>query len=299
MQLIPGGDYEMGDHLGTGFYDELPVHAVYIDAFYMDTFEVTNEKYCAFLNGVYIQGLIEVINGVVYKKNDTEPYCETHPWYQDSRIQWNGSSFSVTPGKEDHPMLTVSWYGAVAYANWRSVEEGLTPCYDLETWECTFGVGGYRLPTEAEWEKASRGGEHNPYYDYPWGDTIDGSKANYWNSGDPYEVGNWPYSTPVGYYDGNQTPPGADMANGYGLYDMSGNVWEWCNDWYDHYYYQYCVDHGIYANPKGPSTGPWDTRVIRSGSWGYYDYSLRCAYRNKHYDPSTLSHDVGFRVVQD
>lgn len=303
MRLIPAGEYEIGDHLGTGYYEELPVHAVDIDAFYMDTFEVTNKVYCYYLNSAYSEGLIRVSGGVVYKNNDTEVYCSTTsappnpPFFGDSsRISWNGSTFEITTGKEEHPMVLVSWYGAAAYANWRSAREGLTPCYNLSTWECTFGAGGYRLPTEAEWEKAARGGEHSPYYDFPWGDSIDGSKANYWETGDPYETGAYPYTAPVGYYDGNQIPTGVDMANGYGLYDMAGNVWEWCNDWYDESYYQACVDYGIYSNPPGPPYSPIGHRVFRGGSWYSYDITPRCANRYNNY-PTIVLHIIGFRLA--
>lgn len=295
MQRIPEGEYEMGDHLFTGWYDERPVHAVFIDAFHMDTFEVTNEAYCTYLNSAYKQGLIEVSGGVVYKKNDSSPYCDTTSSSSYSRITWDGNVFGITVGKEDHPMVMVSWRGAVAYANWRSTEQGLTPCYDLETWECTYGAGGYRLPTEAEWEKAARGGEHNPYYDYPWGNWISGSMANFRDSGDPFETGDYPWTTPVGYYDGNQFPPGGDMVNGYGLYDMAGGVWEWCNDWYSVDYYQYCVDHGIYDNPTGLSSGSY--RVIRGGSWYSYVPSPRCANRHYFFNPALRKLTVGFRLI--
>lgn len=296
MQFIPDGEYEMGDHLKTGWIDEHPVHGVYIDGFYMDTFEVTNKEYCTYLNSAYRQGLVEVAwDGQVSKKGHYIRYCETTASSPSSRITWNGSAFGVTAGKEDHPMLLVSWYGAVAYANWRSVQVGLTPCYDLSTWECNFGAGGYRLPTEAEWEKAARGAEHNPYYEYPWGDSIDGSMANYGGSGDPYESGDSPATTPVGYYDGNQIPPGNDMANGYGLYDMAGNVSEWCNDWWDLYYYQYCVDHGIYDNPIGPSLTV-GSRICRGGSWYYNVPNLRCSKRS-HINPGFMYDTIGFRVV--
>jgi formylglycine-generating enzyme required for sulfatase activity len=294
MVLIPEGEYAMGDHSGGGQDDEVPVHAVYIDAFYMDVFEVTNEEYCTYLNSAYSQGLIEVSNHVVYKTGVIEPYCNTYMFNSMSRIHWDGSVFTVTAGKEDHPMLEVSWYGAVAYANWRSAQTGLTPCYDLDTWECTFNAGGYRLPTEAEWEKAARGGEHSPYYDYPWGNVADGSKANYWQSGDPFEGTN-PETTPVGYYDGNQIPAGVDMANGYGLYDMVGNVWEWCNDFYSFDYYQYCVDHGIYFNPTGPSSGYY--HVFHSCPWNGPEYHLRTANRD-YGNPRYRAHVIGFRLVK-
>lgn len=290
--LIPEGEYEMGDHSGIGAPNERPIHATYIDAFLMDVFEVTHEEYCTYLNSAYSQELIEVSGGVVYKKDDIEPYCDTTTSSSNSRITWNGSTFGITTGKEDHPVVMVSWYGAVAYANWRNLQEGLAPCYDLETWESTFNTIGYRLPTEAEWEKASRGGEHNPYNDYPWGNGIDGSQANYLDSNDPYDND----TTPVGYYDGNQTPPGVDMANGYGLYDMSGNVWELCNDWFDEDYYQYCVDNNIYYNPKGPVSSPYGSRAARGGSWGNLVQWLRCAERNGEY-PDYRYHSIGFRLV--
>lgn len=290
MQFIPEGDYEMGTHHGSKS-NELPVHAVYIDAFYMDTFEVTNEEYCIYLNSAYKQGLIVVVSGVVYKNDiDPYPYCSTTTGSNYSRITWNGSTFGILAGKEYHPMVMVSWYGAVAYANWRSTQEGLMPCYDLSTWECTFGVGGFRLPTEAEYEKASRGGEYSPYYEYPWGNTLDGSKANYAGSGDPYEIGDYPWTTPVGYYNSSQ----------YGLYDIAGNVWEWCHDWYDAAYYQYCVDHGIYYNPTGPSSSPVNSHVLRGGGWcdsnnPIYN-GLRCAARGL-YTPSFRDFDMGFRLI--
>ena len=98
----------------------------------------------------------------------------------------------------------------------------------------------------------------------------------------------------MGYYDGNQTPPGVHMANGYGLYDMAGNVWEWCNDWYDDSYYQYCVDHGIYFNPTGASSG--SLRVYRGGSSLYAENHLRCAGRSELY-PGNRFPDLGFRLV--
>lgn len=305
MVLIPAGEFEMGDHHDGGVCcGTLPLHAVHIDAFYMDRFEVTNQQYADALNWAWAQGnLITVTGGVVYKFNSgtSYPYCYTTTASSYSRITWNGSVFGVVgqalppgdPGnKTNHPMVMVSWYGAAAYANWRSAVEGRTPSYDTTTWECNFAAAGYRLPTEAEWEKAARGGNQSPYYRYPWGDSIDESKANYWSSGDPYESGNYPWTTPVGYYNGSQTPPGTDMANGYGLYDMSGNVWEWCNDWWGDSYYA----SSPYSNPTGPASGSY--RVLRGGSWYYYGYTLRCAYRYYIYPDYSWDY-LGFRLALD
>lgn len=302
MSLVPEGEFEMGDHLGTGYGGESPVHKVYLDSFYMDIFQITNEEFCSFLNSAYENYEIEIKGDkVVYKIGDTEPYCDTTESDNASRIEWTGYVFQVTPlDKSHHPVTNVSWYGAIAYANWRSQNAGVEPCYDLESWECAFGAGGYRLPTEAEWEKAARGGEHDPYYEFPWGDTLDGSKANYLGSGDPYENGTEPTTTPVGYYDGNQIPPGVDMANGYGLYDMAGNVWDWCNDWYTEFYYQYCIDNGIYHNPKGPESGTCP--VVRGGSWVSNTTSpcqLRCSERGLNNPPNLMDARLGFRLVRE
>jgi formylglycine-generating enzyme required for sulfatase activity/Tol biopolymer transport system component len=270
MVYIPGGEFEMGDH-HDGMSISLPVHSVYVDSFYMSRYEITNQQYCDFLNNVNSEGLIEVSGGVVYPNGGGNAYCDTTDSSSYSRITWNGSDFGVVSGKEDHPMVRVSWYGAVAYCDYY----------------------GYRLPTEAEWEYAGRGGEHSPYYRYPWGNTMNGSKANYLSSGDPHE-GTPPESTPVGYYDGGQIPTGTDMANGYGLYDMTGNVFEWCNDWYSETYYQECDDIGRVDNPEGPASGTY--RVLRGGSWGDSVDGCRVAYHGHNY-PNRLDYYYGFRVA--
>jgi len=283
MVLIPAGQFQMGDTFNEGGSYEQPVHAVNIDAFYMDRYEVTNQQYADALNWAKDQGnLITVTSGVVYKYNSgtSYPYCSTTSaptgwpnWGEYSQITWDGALFRATFGKENHPMVLVSWYGAVACANWRSAMQGEPLCYDLSTWDCDWG-GGYRLPTEAEWEKAARGGLEGKRY--PWGDAIDGSNANYSQSGDPFEIGAYPWTTPVGYYDGDQTPVGEDMANGFGLYDMAGNVLEWCNDWSGE---SYPADPQ--TNPHGPISGSF--RVLRGGSWHDDESSCRSAHRDECY----------------
>lgn len=304
MVLIPAGEFEMGDHSDDNLWEALPVHAVYVDSFCMDIFEVTNQRYADALNWAWSQGgLITVTSGRVYKYNSGTEYlyCHTYENTSSSRIHFSGGTFTVTSGKEDHPMVRVSWYGAAAYANWRSGMAGRTPSYDTATWSCDFAANGYRLPTEAEWERAARGGLHSPYRRYPWGDTIDGSKANYWLSGDPYETGDRPWTTPVGYYDGNQTPSGSDMANGYGLYDMGGNVREWCNDWYGPY-----SDCGPDPcdNPHGPPPSSergspvYGGPVLRGGSWLSSELHIRCAARYT-WHPYSTGWGYGFRLALD
>jgi|GEM_PF-1143063 len=300
MALIPAGEFDMGDHYGVGDRDELPVHTVFIKKFWMDSYEVTNLRYCKYLNSAYDQGLIQVIGGVVYKANDIEPYCNTAPTCSSTPIKWddNKFEFTVLGNRGAHPMVWVTWYGAAAYANWRSAQCGLPACYDLNTWVCTFDAGGYRLPTEAEWEKAARGGEQDPYYQYPWGNIIDGSQANYDQSGDPF-----PDTTPVGFYNGKRHYkvefgwPGkktsfqtSDGKNGWGLYDTAGNVWEWCNDWFDSTYYS----SSPYNNPYGPVSGA--SRVRRGGCWDHIARYGRSAKRGA-LDPGSSRAYLGFRLA--
>jgi formylglycine-generating enzyme required for sulfatase activity len=304
MVYIPDGEFGMGDHFAPeGYDDELPLHAVLLDAFFMSKFEITNQQYCDYLNDANSLGLIEVRSGVVYASpGGTDPYCDTHSADGDSQIDHNDVSgvFSVrlkdSRDMSDDPVVEVSWYGAVAYCNWRSAEQGKETCYNLSTWECDFSKHGYRLATEAEWEYAARGGLSGKRF--PWGDTISHSQANYY--ADPgyytYDVSltsgyhpNWederyPY-TSVG---GSLTP------NGYGLYDMAGNVWEWCNDWYDGNYY----DTNPYDNPQGPAASPYDFRVLRGGSWDDVAEGCRVAARGSNL-PSNRSDYNGFRIVMD
>jgi formylglycine-generating enzyme required for sulfatase activity len=302
MVYIPDGEFEMGDHFAEGSSNELPLHQVLVNAFFMSRYEITNQQYCDYLNDANSLGLIEVRSGVVYASlGGTDPYCDTYSADDDSQIDHNDVSgvFSVRlkDGRDmsDDPMVEVSWYGAAAYCNWRSNEEGKEICYNSNdpNWPCDFSKHGYRLATEAEWEYAARGGNHSPYYRYAWGDSIDGSMANYWLSGDPYETGDDSRTTPVGYYDGNQIPVGSDMANGYGLYDMTGNVWEWCNDWYDGNYY----DVSPYDNPTGPASGSY--RVFRSGGWISDAHYCRVANRGSSLTPDFRSYYSGFRIVLD
>ena len=301
MVYIPYGGFEMGDHFDPeGRTDELPVHGVLLDAFFMSKYEITNQQYCDYLNSAY-PAQIKVEGGLVYATDDTSnifPYCDTSTASSGSQINYSEGVFSVnikdgTTDMSNHPMVKVSWYGAVAYCNWRSSEGGYEACYNLSTWACDFTKKGYRLATEAEWEYAARGGENSPYYRYPWGDSIDCSMANYNYDvcDDPYETGASPWTTPVGYYDGNQTPAGIDMANGYGLYDMTGNVWEWCNDWYDYYY-----DTSPFDNPTGPVSGGFP--VLRGGGWRADADECRVARRHGSF-PDDRDSTYGFRIVLD
>ena len=187
MVLIPAGEFEMGSH--TGKNNERPVHTVYLDAFYMDTHEVTNAQYKAFINA----------NPEWQKENIAAEY------HDGTYLRlWDGNTYPE--GKADHPVIYVSWYAAMAYAEW----------------------AGKRLPTEAEWEKAARGGLRAKAY--PWGDTYEATHANYGRH----------HNAPIAV---GQYPP-----NGYGLYDMAGNASEWCLDEYDPDFYAISPRENPFSN---------------------------------------------------
>ncbi|MAE29624.1 MAG: SUMF1/EgtB/PvdO family nonheme iron enzyme [Planctomycetota bacterium] len=292
MQAIPGGSYLMGDHNGTGYSNERPLHEVELDAFYMDTHEVTLERFAGFLTCAQGRGEIEidmVAGGVQQVGGAGEIICHITTTSSTSRLEWDATnaSFGAVPGWEDHPVMEVSWYGAALFANNLSRAHGLTPCYDETSWECDHGASGYRLPTEAEWEYAARAGTTSMY---PWGGLAAGQHANYSGSGDAFET-QGPATTPVGYYNGNQQPSGVDMANGFGLYDMIGNVAELCGDWYEYDYYATSPTE----NPKGPTAS--GKRVIRGGDHTDEDaWYLRTAARGWAY-PHYRYQAIGFRLV--
>ena len=288
MIFITGGDCNMGDHYGVGRADEKPLHAVYVDSFYMGKYEITNQQYCDFLNAA----AVKVFMGDVYASSDSTnmyPYFSTYSDTAYSQIAYSEGTFSVrtrdSNSMAEHPVVWVSWYGTVAYCNWRSNEEGYEQCYNLATWQCDFSKQGYRLPTEAEWEYAARGGCHTPYYKYPWCDnTISCTKANFYNFAtcNPLGLSSYPHTAPVGYYS----------ANYFGLYDMTGNVSEWCNDWYGSDYYS----SSPYDNPTGPGSG--DRRIKRSGAWTTSSTYCRTATRSWGY-PGGRGYVDGFRIVLD
>jgi formylglycine-generating enzyme required for sulfatase activity len=192
----------------------------------------------------------------------------------------------------------VTWYGALAYCNYLSDVEDLERCIDFANWSCDVGRTGYRLPTEAEWEKAARGGLTGHHYPWPspgagYAGCIDGSMANYDGRGDPFESLASPRTTPVEYYQGTQVPAESDMANGCGLYDMAGNAREWCWDRYQADAYDQAW--ATQADPKGPETG--EDQVLRGGSWACEVGKLRCAGRG-HAAPGTADGQTGFRCAR-
>ena len=273
MVLIPAGEFTMGDSLDGDSY-ALPLHTVQVSAFYMDKSEVTK----ALWDGV-------------------------HQW-----AITNGYSFEYGAlGKAaNHPAHSMTWYDAVKWCNARSEKEGLRPAYYTDAGQTNvYRSGqiivqndwvqwnaGYRLPTEAEWEKAARGGASGQRF--PWGTTISWSQANYCAdpSGYAYDVnpttglhptfndGIFPYTSPVGYF----------APNGYGLYDMADNVCEWCWDWEGIY------SSGAQTDPHGPTISfPNLFRMLRGGAWSDHARFCRTAGRSGGIPPSYGNYFMGFR----
>ena len=275
MVLIPAGEFQMGDTFTEGASDERPVHTVYVSAFYMDRTEVTAAQW-----------------------DEVYQWAIGHGYSFD----FEGSGKAPT-----HPVHSINWHDAVKWCNARSeralrawayyTDSGLTQPYrtgkvaPYVRWD-----GGYRLPTEAEWEKAARGGLSGKRF--PWGDTITHSEANYWSyweSGHPvwpfdlnptegyhptYATGLKPYTSPVGSFS----------ANGYGLYDMAGNVWEWCWDWFSGSYYSSSPT----SDSRGPGSGSY--RVLRGGGWISRAWYCRAADRI-YGNPDCGDSNLGFRAV--
>jgi sulfatase modifying factor 1 len=274
LVLIPPGSYQRGDNLDAE--TDAPVYPVNVSAFYIDTTLVTGGKW-------------NLVVGA---------YASSHGYTFD-----NPGSFKAV----NHPVQNVNWYDAVKWCNARSQMEGVTPCYYTNVgltalytngdWDSVYvntNANGYRLPTEAEWEKAARGGATG--YRFPWTNvaTISESQANY-DSDTNYVYDLGPFGFNSIYATGAQpytSPVGSFAPNGYGLSDMAGNVFEFCWDWYSANSYT-----AGQTNPQGPSTPQDGYRVVRGGMWESSAYFERCASRYQQF-PANPSSQVGFRCVR-
>jgi formylglycine-generating enzyme required for sulfatase activity len=258
LVLVPAGAFRMGDNSGDGDARERPVHMVELDTFYIGKYEVTNGQWRKFRDDAgYMDPKFWPAGRPVPK--DQIPY-----WTQANN---HGGG---TPDSDNYPVIGVNWDSAAAYCKWLSAKTGKT----------------YRLPTEAEWEKAARGADQRRY---PWGNTIDHSYTNF--------VGSQSFDTvrPAGFYDGSAHGEQATHSNAspYGAFDMAGNVMEWCQDWYSRDYYSVSPR----KNPKGPPSGAY--KVVRGGSFFVEPYDLRSSGRSAAW-PSFQSHRmIGFRVARD
>ncbi len=247
MILVEGGSFMMGSENGSG--DEAPVHEITLNSFYMGEHEVTNAEYCEFLNAM----------GTTIGQYEGENVDWIFP--DLGHVEDHDGTFVPSSGKEKYPVVWVTWHGAKAYAEWK----------------------GGRLPSEAEWEYAARGGNKSNNYKYSGSDDVNEVAWHMGNSENPDND----------MYQGKGTHQVAQKkANELGFYDMSGNALEWCNDRYSYYYYSNSPSN----NPQGPTEGP--TRVLRGGSWMQDIGSARVAHRFNS-TPSFGADNYGFRIVFD
>jgi formylglycine-generating enzyme required for sulfatase activity len=245
---VPAGAFKMGDNFGDGEARERPVHNVELDAYYIAKFEMTNGEWRKFRDDPGYDDKKFWPNGSVVPKDQI-------PYWTDAHNHGGG-----TPNSDAYPVLGVNWDSATAYCKWLSEKTGKK----------------YRLPTEAEWEKAARGTDQRRY---PWGNEIDHTRANYVGAA-AFDTG----SVPGSYASG---------ASPYGVMDMAGNVMEWCSDWYSRDYYTVSPR----KNPKGPDTGAY--RVVRGGSFFLEAFDLRSYGRSAAW-PSFQSHRmISFRAVRE
>jgi formylglycine-generating enzyme len=267
LALIPAGGFTMGDSL-DGESDAMPTVTVTLLAFYMDTNLVSYSQW-----------------QTVYS------YATGRGYVFDDAGSGKGTNY---------PVQMVDWYDVVKWCNARSQREGLIPVYYADPGFTQFyytgdfvpyvnwAADGYRLPTEAEWEKAARGGLIG--YRFPWvGNTISESQANYYGDTAAYSYDLGPNGEAFdGGTNGGTSPVGSFAPNGYGLYDMAGNVFEWCWDWYG-------TPYAGGSDPRGPSTG--STHVLRGGGWFNVADFARCACRISD-SPSYENSGFGFRCVR-
>ena len=299
MAFIPAGYFTMGDILDDTQTVALPVHPVFVSAFYMDTFDVTQEKMRQVLQWAYNAGKVTVTSAnIINTEGTNQVLLFLYPNAWDSVLNFDNGQFSLNASwRTNHPCVWVTWYGAVAYCNYLSQMEGLPVCYNLTNWTCDFTATGYRLPTEAEWEKAARGGPEG--YRFPWADfTISHSQASYNSSTNyAYDISPTRGYNPAGMAEGIQpytTPVGYFAPNGYGLYDMAGTAWQWVWDWGTIRYQD--VD-GVQFDPTGMASGV--NRVFRGGSWMTGASATTVASRYIGYPPTFAYDDVGFRTVRN
>lgn len=280
MVRVEGGAFQMGSE---EYDDEKPVHEVRLHNFEIGQYPVTVREYLAFVKNTGR-------NRPEWMEEDSKYNVETG---SDDYYKKIGSALT----DENCPIVGISWFDAVAFCNWLSSRHGLEPAYrQAETPEPSktkeilldLRTGGYRLPTEAEWEYAARGGRQSKGYRYAGSDELDEVGWFWENSGDKRLSGEW-NEDKIFKNNCRPHPVGRKKPNELGLYDMSGNVWEWCWDWYGNY------SNEPQENPTGPNSGSF--RVDRGGSWNRGAAGARCS--NRLLDtPVGRVADLGFRLAR-
>ncbi len=280
---IPSGSFEMGD--GASFCGNEDHEVTLTHSFDLGQYEVTNEEYADLLQWAYNHEYVAADGSSVWDNLDggTSELLDLDA--DGCEIAFADGVFSIRNAghgeNADHPVKEITWFGAAAFCDWLNLYEGLTRSYDHGDWSLEagtpYGAGGYRLPTDAEWEYAA---QYDDDRIYPWGNgSPDCALANYWECG-------LDWSTPVGSY------PGAPTIGEGALYDMAGNVWEWCQDWFT------CsLGTDPVTNPAGPASGT--DRLLRGSSWYLVEPErMRCAYRGQSHAPDFSSERIGFRVAR-
>ncbi len=262
IALIAAGNFTMGDSWGDGLNVELPLHDVVLSAFHIGKYEVTNEEFYKFVlaGGYQNKDYWLITDGsenaeAGWNEITNNKYYQPRNW-SNSDTPWDTCSAS---SQAISPVVGVSWYEAYAYCKWLSQITGKS----------------YRLPSEAQWERAARGGGVGRKY--PWGNDWQETYANWDDNG---EKDGFVYAAPIGSYQNGKSSEGC--------FDLAGNVWEWCHDWYDVY------QSGTAIDPTGPTAGT--ARVIRGGSWKSIPRSLRTVSRTK-LGPKYANTNVGFRLA--
>jgi formylglycine-generating enzyme required for sulfatase activity len=271
LAFAQGGSFSMGTGDGPG--NEQPAHKVTVSSFFIGKNELTVGEYRRFINATGYRSTAEKHGGIWILNGQN--------WERKPEVSWDNPNFTQD---DKHPVSGISWYDAIAYCNWLSRWEELDPAYSIEgnfdpqDWmtgkvACDFTANGYRLPTEAEWEYAARGADKGRGYKFSGSSEMDS----------------------VGWCKGNADnrthPSGSKAPNELGIHDMSGNLWEWCWDWYDNRYYE----KSPASEPKGPDKGL--SRVFRGGSWMETDDFCHVTSR-LHLDPEGSTEGVGMRLAR-
>ena len=281
----PPGTFLMGSPEGElgRVSDETQHQVTLTHGFYVHSTEVTNRQYAELAQWAYNHGFCTATSASLRDNLDGSNQELLDLDAPQRFISFSGGTFTVEEGKEDHPVLEVTWFGSVAYCDWLSLQQGLSRAYNHSTWQCNGGnpytATGYRLPTEAEWEYACRAGTQTAFNT---GSCLDEGTEAIYNGLQPQVgclSGSWNFLT---------APVGSFPANGNGLFDMHGNLWEWCNDWYGEY-------EGTVTNPGGPATG--SSRVNRGGCWSNGAQLCRSA-RRTDFNPVGSLNSMGFRPVK-